>query len=401
MIKIAWRNIWRNKLRSFVVIMAIALGLWAGAFSAAFYEGMIKQKVDDVIRTEVSHMQWHHPDFREELQLQYYMKNGDSLLQYIAAEEGVQAVASRSICMGMMASSKRSGAVKLIGVDAAKEALLTDIHKKLEEGTYFEGRGKKPILISRKMADSYGLKLRSKVVMTLQGLDGEMTAAAFRVVGIYRSGNGMLDELNAYVRRIDVQQLIGLQPTDCHEIAVLLKEHQQAEPLAAHFQEEHPSYEVLSWLDLSLGMRYMMEASSTFAYVLLSIILVALLFSVINTMLMAVMERTREIGMLMAVGMNKTKVFVMIMWETFFLSMLGTPIGLGVAYLTIQLTGTKGIKLGEVYEEMGFSTLVYPELAAESYVVISSMVLCMAIVASIYPARKALQLNPTDAIRKI
>lgn len=384
-----------------MVIMAIALGLWAGAFSAAFYEGMIKQKVDDVIRTEVSHMQWHHPDFREELQLQYYMKNGDSLLQYIAAEEGVQAVASRSICMGMMASSKRSGAVKLIGVDAAKEALLTDIHQKLEEGTYFEGRGKKPILISRKMADSYGLKLRSKVVMTLQGLDGEMTAAAFRVVGIYRSGNGMLDELNAYVRRIDVQQLIGLQPTDCHEIAVLLKEHQQAEPLAAHFQEEHPSYEVLSWLDLSLGMRYMMEASSTFAYVLLSIILVALLFSVINTMLMAVMERTREIGMLMAVGMNKTKVFVMIMWETFFLSMLGTPIGLGVAYLTIQLTGTKGIKLGEVYEEMGFSTLVYPELAAESYVVISSMVLCMAIVASIYPARKALQLNPTDAIRKI
>jgi len=148
----------------------------------------------------------------------------------------------------------------------------------------------------------------------------------------------------------------------------------------------------------------MVEASGTFAYIFVGIILVALLFSIVNTMLMAVMERTREIGMLKAVGLNRRKIFSMIMLETVFLSMIGAPLGLLIAYGFIERLGKVGFDLGsvgEVYSEMGFAAVIYPELGFETYLSITIMVFCMAFIAAIYPARKALKLNASEAIRKI
>lgn len=403
-IKIAWRNIWRNKIRSLVVIIALALGLWAGTFTSGFYKGMMKQRINDVIESEMSHFQVHDTNFREELLIKYYIENARDIESNIAQNENVLATTGRVVTSAMMGSANKNGGAKLIGIDPAQEAEVTGLDSKVVEGAYFDGIKRNPILISQKMAESFKLKLKSKVVLTIQDLNGEIVASSFRVVGIYKSGNGMLDEVNAYVVRKDLQKIISLQDDSYHEIAVLLNNHDLAEPMAAEYQEVYPDLEVKSWLDLATGMRYMVEAGNTFAYVIVGIILVALLFSVINTMLMAVMERTREIGMLMAVGLNRTKVFMMIMLETVFLSMIGGPLGLVIAYLFIQSTAASGIDLGamgETYNELGFSAVVRPELDLGSYISISIMVFGMAVIAAIYPALKALKLNPSEAIRKI
>lgn len=402
--KIAWRNIWRNKIRSLVVIIALALGLWAGAFSSGFYQGMMKQRINDVIESEMSHFQFHDVHFRDELQAKYFMNDAAAITQDVLSDANVVAATGRVIGTAMMGSANKNGAAKLIGINPDDEKLVTKLDEKLVEGDYFESISRNPILISKKMAESFNVKLKSKLVLTIQDLNGEIVTSSFRVVGIYKSGNGMLDEVNAYVRRDDLQTIMGMKQQDYHEIAVLLNSHDLAEPLAAEYQEMYPNLEVKSWLDLATGMRYMVEAGDTFAYVIVGIILIALLFSIINTMLMAVMERTREIGMLMAVGFNKRKVFMMIMLETVFLSMIGGPLGLFVAFIFIKTTGAKGIDLGamgETYSELGFSAVVYPELGFESYINISIMVFAMAIIAAIYPARKALKLNPSEAIRKI
>ena len=402
--KIAWRNIWRNRVRSLVVIIALALGLWAGTFTTGFYQGMINQRVNDIIQSEMSHFQIHDTLFREEMQSKYYIKNAIPIQQSILKNEHVLATTGRVIVNAMMGSATKNGGIKFLGVDPQEENAVTTLSEKLVEGKYFEGISRNPILISAKMAEAYRLKLRSKVVVTIQNMKGEIAAASFRVVGIYKSGNGMLDEMNAYARRSDIQQLIGLDEADLHEIAVLLDDHELAEPMATAIQTEYPELEVKPWLDLATGMRYMVEAGNTFAMVIVAIILIALLFSVINTMLMAVMERTREIGMLMAVGLNRRKVFLMIMLETLFLSLIGGPVGLLVAFSFIQHFGKYGFDLGamgETYGEFGFAAIIYTELDASTYVNITIMVLMMAVLASIYPALKALKLNPSEAIRKI
>ncbi|GAB5539422.1 MAG: ABC transporter permease [Salibacteraceae bacterium] len=404
LIKIAWRNIWRNKVRSLVVIVALALGLWAGTFTSGFYQGMMEQRINSVIESEMSHFQVHDTNFRDELLSKYYIAQAKSIQEEIEQDADVVATTGRVISTAMMGSANKNGAAKLIGINPDEEAQVTKLHSKVTDGAYFEGIKRNPILISQKMAESFRLKVKSKVVLTVQNLSGEIVASSFRVAGIYKSGNGMLDEVNAYVVRNDLQKIMGMQATDYHELAVLLKQHDLAEPVAAKYQERFSSLEVMPWLDLATGMRYMVEAGSTFAYVIVGIILVALLFSVINTMLMAVMERTREIGMLMAVGLNRRKVFLMIMLETLFLSLIGGPLGLLIALLFIQTTGASGIDLGavgETYNELGFSAVVYPQLDFQSYVNITIMVVVMAIAAAIYPARKALKLNPSEAIRKI
>ncbi|MCO4806145.1 MAG: ABC transporter permease [Flavobacteriales bacterium] len=404
LIKIAWRNIWRNKIRSLVVIIALALGLWAGTFTSGFYKGMMDQRINDVIESEMSHFQVHDTNFREELLAKYYMEGAPDIIEKIESDENVLATSGRVISTAMMGSANKNGGAKLIGIDPDHEKAVTNLDTKIVDGAYFEGVKRNPILISQKMAESFKLKLRSKVILTVQDLSGEIVASSFRVVGIYKSGNGMLDEVNAYVNRDDLQSIMNLDQDQYHEIAVLLNSHDLAEPTAKKVQEMYPTLEVKAWLDLATGMRYMVEAGDTFAYFIVGIILVALLFSVINTMLMAVMERTREIGMLMAVGLNRRKVFLMIMMETLFLSMIGGPLGLLIAYLFIQSTGSSGIDLGaigETYNELGFSAVVRPQLDLQSYINISVMIFIMAMIAALFPALKALRLNPSEAIRKI
>lgn len=401
LLKVAWKNVWRNKVRSSVIILAIALGLWAGVFASAFVRGMMEQKVESIISMEVSHFQFHQPKFRDELQPDYYMANARSIQDSLEKEEEVFATSGRLLSLAMIKSANASGAIKLAGISPAEEALVSKLDQKVIDGQYFEGVSRNPILISQETAKKYKVKVRSKLVLTLQDIEGEFAMAAFKVVGIYNTGNAMYDKSNIFARRQDIQKLLGIE-TGLHEIAVSLKTNELSESMAEKYQQDYPSLEVMPWMDLMPGMRYMIETMDIYTIMIVGIIEIALLFSIINTMLMAVLERTRELGMLMAIGMRKPKVFSMIMIETVYLSLVGGPLGLLLAYLAVQYFGKYGIDLGDAaYGEMGFSNIVYPFLAAAEYLNVAIMVLIMAILAAIFPAYKALQLNPAEAIRKI
>jgi len=155
-------------------------------------------------------------------------------------------------------------------------------------------------------------------------------------------------------------------------------------------------------MDLATGMRMMVQMMDTYTYYIVGIIMLALLFSIVNTMLMAVLERVRELGMLMAVGMNKSKVFALIVLETIFLALIGGPLGLIFSYLSVSYFGKVGIDVGSsTYEDLGFASKVFTQLSSETYLIVTAMVIGMAIIAAIYPARRALKLKPAEAIRKI
>lgn len=399
--KVAWRNIWRHKVRSLVVIMAIALGLWAGVFASAFVVGMMDQKIDNVIRLEMSHFQFHHPEFNDELLPKFTILNADKVIEAVSTEEPLSGISSRVVAMSMLGSANKSGALKVTGISPEDESLVTDIHDVIVEGQYFKGVKRNPILISSKTAQEYKAKVRSKLVITVNDLHGEITAGAFRMVGIYDSKNPLFDKMNAFVLKEDLQQLLGIGE-EVHEVAVLLSDHAVADILAQKYQAARPDLKVQSWMDLASGMRLMVETIDIYAIIIVSIILVVLLFSIVNTMLMAVLERVREIGMLMAVGMSKAKVFRMIMLETVFLSLIGGPLGLFIAWGSINYFGKYGIDLGDAaYSDYGFRSIIYPALGINTYIQVTVMVLIMALLAALYPARKTLKLNPVEAIRKI
>lgn len=399
LIRLAWKNIWRNRTRSLVVIIATALGLWAGLFASAFVRGMVEQKINTVIEKELSHFQIHHPEFKEEYLPEFTIRNDREILEELSGQQDVAGTASRLVAMAMISSPKNAGSIKVSGISPPEEMKVTALDGRIIEGEYFESDRKNQILVSRKTADKLKVRLRSKVVLTMQDKEREIAAGAFRISGIYSSDNPMFDEMNAYVLRKDLRDLLGIEE-GTHEIAVLLHSHDMADPMAQEFKAKYPGLLVEPWLDLSSGMRYMVEAFDSYVYFIVGIILLALVLSIVNTMLMAVLERTREIGMLMAIGMNKPRLFGLILTETIFLSLVGGPVGLLIAWISVKYFGSRGIDLvGAAYGEMGFGNVVYPYLGFQSYVEVTAMVIVMAILASIYPAMKALRLRPVEALR--
>ncbi len=401
-ISIAWRNVWRNKLRSTVIISATALGICAGIFSAAFYSGMADQRIEKAIKSELSHIQIHQPDFLNSNEIHDYIPNANAITGEIEKMPGVAAAGSRIVIHSMISSAETAAGVKITGVTPEKESHVTNISVKIEEGSYFGDDKRNQVIIGHKLADKLAVKLNSKVVLTLLDMDNNMTYGAFRVTGIYNTLNNMFDEVNIFVRYDDLSSLINLPAGAAHEIAILSATNEGVENLAGQVKTLNPELEVLSWLELSPEMEYLTSAMDITMYIFIIIILLALLFGIINTMLMVVLERVKELGMLMAVGMNKTRIFMMILMESIFLTITGGIVGVGAGVLISKHFETNAIDLsawGEAYTDLGYDPFVYTVLDWNLIVNVVVLVLITGIIAALYPAYKALQQDPSEALR--
>ncbi|WP_081212267.1 ABC transporter permease [Salegentibacter sediminis] len=404
LVQLAWRNIWRNKTRSLIVISSIAIGLWAGIFILAFAWGMYKNNIDETVFKQLSHLQIHHPLFSQENDAKFIVPQSNEIVEKLKSQAQVSAVSSRVITSGMISSTTTARGVKIIGIDPASEKKQVKLHEIVWQGDYFETGKENEILIGEKLAKKLKLKLKSKVVLTFTDVNSEIISGAYRVGGIYRSGNLSLDEVNVYVLRPPFREILGLSKNETNEIAILLKNESVLTQVKEFAKSIAHGLKVEDWKEMAPELRLVIESFNLYTYIITGIILLALTFGIVNTMLMSVLERVRELGMLMAIGLNKLKIFLMIMLETLYLSLIGCPIGLLIGWLTVKLLGNYGINISMFSEGLttyGFSPMIYPALDGRNYVIVAVMCLITALLSAIYPSYKALQLNPSEAIRKI
>ena len=399
---VAWRNIWRSKTRSLVIIIAICLGLSSGIFYMAFYKGMVDQRINTAIKTEASHIQIHHREYLNNPDKKFVVSNVDSVAKIISNMPDVQAISKRILLNTMIQSPTTGSGVKVTGIAPEDEKQVTNLYSKIIEGSYFEDGKRNPIVIGRKLAEKLKVKLKSKVVITLQDMDGNMTAASFRVEGIFETSNTVFDELSVFVRNSDISRIMVMNENSCHEIAVLLHQNEQLDLVDQTLIKDFPGLDIKTWREIMPEVSLVEGSFGITMLIFIGIILLALLFGIVNTMLMAVLERTKELGMLMAIGMNKFRVFNMILLETVMLSIFGGACGIVLGWILNLYFGEVGIDLGTwstAYKSMGFDTLVYTKLTMDVTIEIAVMVIITGILAAIYPALKALKLKPADAIR--
>lgn len=400
---IAWRNIWRNKVRSLVVILSIAVGLWAGIFMMAFSWGMYQGHIKEAIRYELSHLQVHNPDFLHDKDVKDSIRDAKSVYEMIRQFPQVDKVVMRTRGTGMILSPNNSFGIMVSGIDPVAENDITDLASTVIDGNYMDDEGAKQILVSKKLADKLKARVKSKLVIMIQGVDGELVSGAFRVSGIFRTRNVTFDEGNVFIRRSDFNKLVGSRD-DCNEIAVLLKQESSLGSVQTKLQSAFPALSVQNWRELSPELNLIVGSFNQYMYIFIGIILLALMFGIVNTMLMAVLERQRELGMLMAIGMNRLRLFLMIMVETIFLALIGGPLGILLSHLTVSWLSQRGINLAFFSEGLsyyGFSSQVYPDIEPDRYISVMVMTLVVAVISAIYPSYKALRLNPSEAIRKI
>ncbi|WP_348810748.1 ABC transporter permease [Flavobacterium maritimum] len=401
-VKIASRNIWRSKKRSLTIITAVSFGLWAGIFMTAFYNGVIEQRINTAISSELSHIQLHHPEFRKDHEIKYFLPKGRTILQEISQDSLVKTASGRIIIQGMIASAAGSSGITINGVMPREENLLTNLSGKIIRGNYFNPAKTNEIILSERVRKKLKLNLNKKAILTFQDTEGNLASAAFRIKAIYKTINAPYDDTNVFVKITDVDSLGGI-PNEINEIAVLLKASKSLEESQNELKQKFPKTEIQNWKEIAPELGYTVSVGDKMMFIFMGIIMLALGFGIVNTMMMAVLERTREIGMLMALGMNEFKIFMMIVLETFFLILAGCPIGIILALVTIGITQRTGIdfsQYSDAYSSFGYSSVFYPSLSARQFGVMIILVVITAFVSALFPARKAVQLNPAESLKK-
>jgi ABC-type lipoprotein release transport system permease subunit len=387
-----------------VVIGAIIVGVWSVIFLLGMVYGMAKSYVDNAIQKETSHIQIHHPDFPNEKESKYYIENADQVIKTIETIPAVRATTMRSLSNVMIGSSRGNRGIKVNGIMPEREKDITGMGEAIVEGEYLDDSGKSQILLSTSLADKLKVKLRSKVVLTFQTVEGEIIAGAFRVKGLFDTNNDLYDNAVAFVHIDALNRLLGKEGIG-HETMVYLNDIEDLDSTMVQLKSMFPDKLVESYKEISPEMELFEEQIGMAGRVYMVIFMLALIFGIINTMLMAVLERVRELGMLMAVGMNKIRVFFMIVLETIMLGFVGAPIGILFGWLMTIYFNNKGINLvmfaEEGMQQFGMSSFIYPEVAAQEYFILAFAVFITALLASLYPAYKAITLKPVEAIRKL
>lgn len=265
---------------------------------------------------------------------------------------------------------------------------------------FSKGEEMKYGLIIRKEAWSF--REGARLTLTFLDKDNNQVGAVFRLTGLYDIANSMFEKNSVFVRNSDLKKLTGLAENDYHQLVVKVIKVDQSDEVESIIAQKLPDLEVISWKKIQPDLALMTDMVTQFYLIFGIIILAALAFGIINTMLMVVLERTRELGMLTAIGMNKRKVFSMIMLESVFLSLIGAVVGMIISYILVRITGNTGINLAQAaegFEAFGYSAIIYPKISAGFFVIVTILIIITGILSSIYPAMKALKLNPVEAIR--
>jgi len=266
-------------------------------------------------------------------------------------------------------------------------------------------------LLSEKELKKYGMHIKeaawsyregSKLILSFLDMNNNQTGAAFRVVGIFRTNNDMFESLAVFVPENELRQLTGMEEGTYHRAIARLENDELTDNVTPMIRGSLPGYEVLSWKEIQPDLAMLADMMQAIYGIFMAIILAALAFGIVNTMLMAVLERTREIGMLAAIGMNRRKIFSMIMLESVFLSIVGGITGMAVSGAVIAATAKNGINLmkySEGMEALGYSAHLFPTIDVQFFITTTILIVLTGILSSVYPARKALKLNPVEAIR--
>jgi ABC-type lipoprotein release transport system permease subunit len=468
---IAWKNVWRNKKRSLVVIVAVTLGIIAGVLLVGIMEGWTRQRLNGAINNEVSHIQIHNSNYIRNEEIDLTVENLDKISSAIDSLKEVSAWVNRTKIIAMANTPWSNTGVIIYGIDPEKEKKVTGIYKEIVPGAgdYLDNRRSGEILISDKTAEllklkqfivtdsvieklrkekipaailvkletlkdirfrspkdfrealqkefsmkelnRYGLlltdgaldyRLRNKVQITISDRQGNPIQGIFRVCGIYKTSNTGFDQVSVFVNAGELADLYGGNEILTHEIAILLNNIDDADIIKEKLKKVPGDNSVRTWKELAPDAAMMNDFMLFYYFIFIGIIMLALAFGIINTMLMAILERTKELGMLMAIGMNRRKVFSMIMLETVFLTVVGALSGIFSGLAITAALGKTGIHFsswGEGFEAIGFAARVYPVVTPEFFVLTTIMVIATAIISSLWPARKALRLIPVEALR--
>ncbi len=401
--RLAWRNLFRNKRRTIIAGVAIGVGLAALIFTDALIQGMKRQLVQSATAAYLGEGQIHRQGFRLTQEVELTVNRPEALLADLATEGEVEAFAPRAESFGMITSPANVSSVMLVGVDPGKERLLSRIDDNISAGDFFAGSNEQDIVIGSELADLLEVSRGDRVVVTVaQARTGDLSQDMFRVSGIYRFGMKEMDAGLAFVRLPKAQEMLGVGD-GIHEIALKFKSPSFATEGNTSFWETYSAggNEAVSWAVLLPQLRGVLQMV-WISLVFMAVILFGVVaFGIINTLFMSIYERMFEFGVLRAVGTRPSGARRLIVFEAGALALLSIAMGMALGFGLTYAVSKVGIDYrGIEFAGTTFSDLLYPVLDVEQFIIYPLGVFLFTLLVGLYPARVAGKMRIADALRK-
>ena len=400
LLTLSWRNLWRNHRRTGIMLGAIAVGVWAMIFMTALMRGMVDDMLSQGIRNLPGHIQIQHPDFLDDPSVANSIAvpgaEFEALLQRLESKRWT----TRIRVPAVIASERETRGINLIGIEPAAEDDVSGLPALLSEGRFFESPLDGGVIIGAKLAERLETRLGKRVVVMSQDPDNNIRERGFRIVGIYRARLPGLEEFNVYAARDTLQRLLRIEGR-VSQIIVVGEDYREIEPLYRQLrQQAPPGLQVRAWYEIDTYLAAMFKMMDGFVLVWVIIIFLALSFGLVNTLVMAIFERVREIGLIQALGMRPALILYQILMESTLLLLIGLGLGNGLALATI-IPLQDGLDISVVAEGMammGASSMLYPKLTASDLLLANSVVILLGVLTSILPAWRAAKLDPVRAL---
>jgi len=394
---------------------AIAFGYTMLLFVACLMAGLRWQMIENGTCLVMSQIQVHAPGYYPNRSIQKTLggRQGtdvSAMLAAITADRRVYAVAPRVYGYGLLSAAHRSAGVELMGVVPDREPRITILNGQIAKGNYLTARMPKGVVIGDKLASTIGIEVSSEIVLLTQAADGSMGNDVYTVVGIFHSGLDAVDRGLVLMSLSSLQELLHLAPARIHEVGIKLNDITAATAVAAGLQgqlDKTLPVRVMAWPELAPELASYVQFNRGITFVLFFIFFLLAVIGVMNTMLMAVFERTRELGMLMALGMRPIQVIVLILTEAAGLGVASLVVGGALSVPLLWYLQVHGLDLGGATGEViSLAGVVVGHLwyGRQDFPAYSEAALGLAattLVSALYPAWRAAHFRPTEAIRQV
>ncbi len=403
LVKLAWRNIFRNKRRTIIAATAIGIGLAALIFLDALMIGMADNMVRTATASFLGDAQIHRAGFRDVQEVSLTIQALDEVTNGLAEEGIVEHFTQRVLAPGMITSPANVSAIALVGVHPPTEKFLSQIDDAITEGVYFEGGSSREIVIGAKLAEILEIGLGDRVVVTVaQAETGDLSQEMFRISGIYYFADEEMNAGMAFVRIDKAREMLGIGNA-AHEIAIKFTSLAYSQDPALPFWEAYSEHgnEALSWTELMSQLTAILEMTKIGKYMMAVILFVLVVFGIINTLFMSLYERMFEFGVLRAVGTRPFGMARVILFEAGALAIVSIGLGAILGFVLTAVFAHVGIDFtGIEMTGVTMQEFIRPTMKVEQFIIYLVWLFIFTIIAGLYPARHAAKISPATAMRR-
>lgn len=401
-LKMAWLNLWRNKRRTVITVMSIFFGVVLSTMMGSMQAGIYGSMIDNVVKTYSGHIQIQHPDYKENQNINNTIKEEPGLIDSIKSIEHVITAVPRLKNFSLISNGDKTRIGMAIGIKPVEENGLTGLKKWVSKGNYLEP-GDSGLLVAKNLAKHLGASIGDTIILISQGYHGANPAGLFPVRGILDFPTPELNSFGVYMD-IETARQFFYAPNMMTEIAILADDYEEVPQIESKLEGMFDDkYNYLSWQELSPELVQFINSDKGSGVIMKAILYLVIGFGILGTIMMMMAERKREMGVMVAVGMQKIRLSKVIWYETLMIGFVGVILGLLisiplVAYLTanpIPITG----EYAEAYSQFGMEPVIYFKMASQVFLDQMLIVFLITLVISIYPYRVVRKLNTIEAIR--